>query len=228
MKYKNNDGSVFSKKQFLEQLKVDEEFNDVFGSVGIDQIQNLIDTLKNNPDSRRMRVSAWNPAELEDMVVPPCHYGFTVSTRELTIEERKELYEKKHGESIEDFDAEWETNTTYEQDLDFNRIPKRGISLIWSQRSVDTPLGLPFNIASYALLLLMLSDEMNMVPLELIGHLEDVHIYENQLEGVEEQLTRKSHELPTVTLEDGMYSVYSDIHLENYVSEDKIKFPLSN
>lgn len=151
-----------------------------------------------------------------------CHYGFQVWTRELTLEERLDIYEKKMEGKIDT------TEVKTKESLDERRIPKRGISLMFNMRSTDVPLGLPFNIASYGLLLEMIANEMNMVPLELIYNGGDVHIYENQLEGVEEQLKRKSHPLPTVELEDGIYSNSSDIHLENYVSEDTIKFPLSN
>jgi len=184
----------------------------------IDQIHNLLKSLKEAPDSRRMLVNAWNVGELDNMVLPPCHYGFQVWTRELTFEERVEYkYPDMDDESL-----------CSDEHLDSANVPKRGVSLMWNQRSVDTPLGLPFNIASYGLLLEMIANEMNMVPLELIGNLGDTHIYENQVEGVEEQLTRKGHPLPQVILEDGIYSHEGDIHLENYVSEETIKFPLSN
>jgi thymidylate synthase len=147
---------------------------------GIDQIQNLIDDLKTNPDSRRLMVSAWNVAALNQMVLPPCHYGFQVYTRELSWEERFELFKKQNNGS-HPYDNEM---------LDDYNIPTRALSLMWNQRSVDTFLGLPFNIASYGLLLEILAKEVNMVPDELIGNLGDVHLYKNHIEQAKEQIGR--------------------------------------
>jgi thymidylate synthase len=108
-------------------------------------------------------------------------------------------------------------------------IPTRAISLSWSQRSVDTVLGLPFNIASYGLLLMMLADEVNMAPDQLIGNLGDTHIYLNHIEQAEEQISREPYPLPTVHVRDGIFcSSVNDIILENYQSHPAIKAPLSN
>ena len=113
--------------------------------------------------------------------------------------------------------------------MDKHNIPTRAISLMWNQRSVDTFLGLPFNIASYGLLLMMLADEMNMVPDELIGNLGDVHLYSNHIEQAKEQISRESFPLPTVHVRDGIFcSSISDVILENYQSHPTIKAPLSN
>lgn len=196
----------------------------------IDQLENVMEALKTNPDSRRMMVSAWNVAEIDDMTLPPCHYGFQVYTRELTLEERFTywFHKKEPNRTVVD---ELENSPEEHQHNYFDKvgIPKRELSLKWDQRSVDVPLGLPFNIASYGVLLLMLADEMNMVPGELIGYLGDTHIYMNQIDGVKEQLKREPYELPTVFIRDGMYSCsLGDILLENYKSHGKIKFPLSN
>jgi thymidylate synthase len=151
----------------------------------IDQIQNLINELKTNPDSRRMMVSAWNVGELDQMVLPPCHYGFQVYTRELSIEEQVSLHEKMG----------------YTKNLDpLDYVPKRAISLMWNQRSVDTFLGLPFNIASYGLLLEIIAREVNMVPDELIGNLGDVHLYSNHIEQAKEQMYRRPYDLPQVQI----------------------------
>jgi thymidylate synthase len=150
-----------------------------FGEKGIDQIADLINDLKTNPDSRRLLVSAWAVHDLPNMVLPPCHYGFQVYTRELSWDERHELAETKY--QLDDTDEE----------LDKHNIPTRAISLMWNQRSVDTFLGLPFNIASYGLLLEMLAKEVNMVPDELIGNLGDVHLYSNHVEGAKEQIGRE-------------------------------------
>ena len=106
---------------------------------------------------------------------------------------------------------------------------KRAISLMWNQRSTDTPLGLPYNIASYGLLLQMLADEVNMIPEELIGNLGDTHIYTNQIEGVKEQLLRKPIPLPTLSIKNGIRaSQASDFELIGYNSHQAIKMPLSN
>jgi thymidylate synthase len=158
-----------------------------------DQIASLINDLKTNPDSRRLMVNAWNVGELDQMVLPPCHYGFQVYTRELTYSERNLLYVEKFGETVEDTDAKWELNTTdtFENDLNKSGIPKRAISLMWNQRSVDTFLGLPFNIASYGLLLEIIAKEVNMVPDELIGSLGDTHLYLNHIEQAKEQIGRE-------------------------------------
>ena len=166
----------------------------------IDQIANLINDLKTNPDSRRLMISAWNVGELEQMVLPPCHYGFQVYTRELSASERityKNCKKTELFDSHELYDfIKNNENVTIDLDevvhkeCDDSNIPKRAISLMWNQRSVDTFLGLPFNIASYGLLLTMIADEMNMVPDELIGNLGDTHIYLNHIEQVKEQIGR--------------------------------------
>ena len=189
----------------------------------IDQIAILINELKTNPDSRRLMVSAWNVGELDQMVLPPCHYGFQVYTRELDETERVILMDKKLGvtENLPQYYTE--------DEMIKHHIPKRAISLMWNQRSVDTFLGLPFNIASYGLLLMMIADEVGMVPDELIGNLGDTHIYLNHIEQAKEQIGREPMDLPTVHVRDGIFcSSANDVILENYQSHQSIKAPLSN
>jgi len=191
----------------------------------IDQIQNLISELKTNPDSRRLMVSAWNVGELDQMILPPCHYGFQIYTRELSVEERLDLASKKY-KVFDPFDFH---RGDHKEIDELYPVPKRAISLMWNQRSVDTFLGLPFNIASYGLLLEMLADEMDMVADELIGNLGDVHLYSNHIEQAKEQISREPMELPTVHVRDGIYcSSINDAILENYQSHPSIKAPLSN
>jgi hypothetical protein len=125
-------------------------------------------------------VSAWNVGELDQMVLPPCHYGFQVYTRELSWEEREDYGYKVNIDGI--LTEEW---------ADKLRLPTRAISLMWNQRSVDTFLGLPFNIASYGLLLEIIATAVNMVPDELIGNLGDTHLYSNHIEQAKEQIGRK-------------------------------------
>jgi thymidylate synthase len=194
----------------------------------VDQIANLINDLKTNPDSRRLMVNAWNVGELDQMVLPPCHYGFQVYTRELSISELNILYNKRRG--VGEVDTKYTIGTIVAKDPN---IPTRAISLMWSQRSVDTGLGLSFNIASYGLLLMMIAKQVNMVPDELIGSLGDVHLYLNHIEPIKDQLTREPYPLPTVKLSNRIVydiSEYTldDIILENYQSHPTIKMPLSN
>ena len=193
-----------------------------------DQIANLINDLKTNPDSRRLMVSAWNVGELDQMTLPPCHYGFQVYTRELSFEERKGLVKPI-------------PNLFTHEDCDAINLPKRAISLMWNQRSVDTFLGLPFNIASYGLLLEIIAKEVNMVPDQLIGNLGDVHIYNNHFDQVREQIIREHYELPRLIIDqfDESNHYIGDIDdvseynieqfkLEGYQSHPAIKAPLSN
>jgi thymidylate synthase len=199
-----------SQEEFINKIKTDDEFAKKWGELGpiygkqwrswekwyidenkryltftkkIDQIQNLINDLKTNPDSRRLMVNAWNVGELDQMVLPPCHYGFQVYTRELSPIEIVEQAKK---------DGLWrneipEGMTLSELQKDFKT---RAISLMWNQRSVDTFLGLPFNIASYGLLLTILAKKVNMVPDQLIGNLGDTHLYLNHIEQAKEQIGR--------------------------------------
>jgi thymidylate synthase len=211
---------LLSKEEFINKIKTDDEFAKKWGELGpiygkqwrswtndnfhkyvnsydrktnepqiehkvkqIDQIINLINNLKTNPDSRRLMVNAWNVGELDQMVLPPCHYGFQVYTRELTWEEQVQWVMKNT-------DVEWE-NLYIVEEITKETTPRRAISLMWNQRSVDTFLGLPFNIASYGLLLMMIADEVNMMPDELIGNLGDVHLYSNHIEQAKEQIGRE-------------------------------------
>jgi thymidylate synthase len=233
-----------SKETFIYKIKTDDEFAKKWGELGsiygkqwrnwktfftqkqgIDQIANLINDLKTNPDSRRLMVNAWNVGEIDQMVLPPCHYGFQVYTRELSEQERMDSYNKSNwNKDIFPSDV-----SGWNRLFDTYNIPTRAISLMWNQRSVDTFLGLPFNIASYGLLLLMIADEVNMVPDELIGNLGDTHIYLNHIEQAKEQIGREPMKLPTVQVRDGIFcSSIGDVVLENYESHPSIKAPLSN
>jgi thymidylate synthase len=180
-KHTHEDGTPFTKEEFLKKLETNNEFNEEFGNKGIDQISDLIKQLKENPDSRRLIVNAWAVDDLSEMVLPPCHYGFQVYTRELSMEERWKMANLTPNMSEFDYCNKL---------CDENNVPKRAISLMWNQRSVDTFLGLPFNIASYGLLLEIIAKEVNMVPNELVGNLGDVHLYSNHVEQAKEQIGR--------------------------------------
>jgi thymidylate synthase len=177
------------------------------------------------------------------MVLPPCHYGFQVYTRELSFDERCEIQiNRLNGmySSEKDIFIKSSIDEVKLMTMDKNNIPTRAISLMWNQRSVDTFLGLPFNIASYGLLLEIIAKEVNMIPDELIGNLGDVHLYSNHVEQAKEQIGREPFELPTLKMNpiflanlehkgfDEAINGQVNFELENYQSHPSIKAPLSN
>jgi thymidylate synthase len=279
----NVGAELYNMEEFINKIKTDDEFAKKWGELGpaygkqwrrwhtgwdvvedkskeagvsrveygIDQIANLINDLKTNPDSRRLMVNAWNVGEIDKMVLPPCHYGFQVYTRELSLRERNLYWYSKNGNTV------FPEDNIDNENLDKLNVPKRAISLMWNQRSVDTFLGLPFNIASYALLLHTIAEAVNMIPDELIGNLGDVHLYENHLDQAKEQLTREPMPLPKLNINTEWWptesgecgirpidavSVFNavndvnfcrclleeDLQLYNYQSHPAIKAPLSN
>lgn len=259
-----------TKERFIELIKTDEKFSQKYGELGpvygyqwrkwpkkvankmsakppleywteVDQIANLINDLKVNPDSRRLMVNAWNVAEVPDMILPPCHYGFQCYTHELTLEERIKWAEQNecHFNALDEFginsseSAEQASQRMHAQLSNDWHVPERGLSLMFQTRSQDVPLGTPFNIASYGLLLCLLAKQVNMVPHELIECLGDAHIYLDQIDGVREQLTREPFPLPTLKISDRNVNdiaeyTFDDLVLENYKSHAAIKIPLSN
>jgi len=259
-------------KQWRNWKHGKEQFKDEEGKFWLkfehyDQIKELIEQLIHNPDSRRLMVNAWNVGELSSMVLPPCHFSWQVYTRELNLDERAKFHPTPEmfyningvfsvGNSIEDSDLPEETRAFFHNELDKGGVPKRAISLMWNQRSVDTGLGLPFNIASYGLLLEIIAKAVNMVPDELIGNLGDVHLYSNHVEPIKEQF-REPFPLPALNINTEFWptesgecgvgpisalSVFNsfnddnfckcllenDIQLVNYQSHPTIKLPLSN
>ena len=220
----NGDEKLLSQEEFINKIRFSSDFTTKWGELGpiygaqwrnwsnvpgeenkggIDQIVNLINELKTNPDSRRLMVNAWNVSELNQMVLPPCHYGFQCYVRE-----------------------------------------GKYLSLMWNQRSVDTFLGLPFNIASYGLLLCILAEMTNMIPDELIGNLGDVHLYKNHTMQAIQQISRKPYSLPNLRINTEFWNPenilgddygsiiegleMNDFQIENYQSHPTIKAPLSN
>jgi len=155
---------------------------------GIDQLQNLVDTIKKDPNNRRMLCMAWNPLDVGKVVPPFCHYGFQVT------------------------------------------VINKKLNLMWNQRSVDVALGLPFNIASYGLLLHLLAKETGLEEGRLVGFLADTHMYVNHKTGMKEQLQRKPFSLPTLKTEK-FSSIfdweYTDSVIENYESHPRIKFDVA-
>jgi thymidylate synthase len=203
----------YTQEQFINYIKTDDDWAKVWGELGpiygkqwrnwrnqkfdvargngylleVDQMAKLIVDLKKNPDSRRLMVSAWNVGEIDDMVLPPCHYGF-----QCYVSEGK-------------------------------------LSLMWNQRSVDSFLGLPFNIASYATLLLLLCEETGLKPGELIANLGDVHLYKNHIQQAKEQIVREPYKLPTIELSNvDILNGEFDYEIKDYEYHPSIKAPLSN
>lgn len=196
-----------SEEDFVERIKTDEDFARVWGELGptygkqwrsiqdtfsptllpIDQLKNLIQEIKKNPNSRRLLVSSWAVDKIRNMILPPCHYAF-------------QCY-----------------------------VSDGKLSLMWSQRSADLFLGVPFNISSYGMLLLLLCKETGYKPGELIGNFGDIHLYKNHLEQAKEQISRKPYELPELTVlnVDVLKGEFNYV-VENYNYHPTIKAPLSN
>ena len=257
-------GDDFTKDEFIEKIKTDDNFAKRWGDLGkiygyqwrkwganednlkngIDQIQNLINDLKTNPDSRRLMVSAWNVSEIKNVILPPCHYGFQCYTRELDLKERSDIAESNYYEvSVNIKSIGIDEDEKIHKLLDDIDIPRRGISLMWNQRSCDVFLGIPFNIASYGLLLEIIANEVNMVPDELIGNFGDTHLYLNHIDQAKEQISREPMNLPKLLFSDE-YWYLNDIDvsfsekiekfkldffkIDNYQYHPVIKAPLSN
>ena len=206
---KDEQFAVIYKEQmsiFQEKILSDDDFAAKYGDLGpvygkqwrswpdaeggtIDQIKNVIHSIKNNPNSRRHIVSAWNPAEVDDMALPPCHtlFQFYVADGKLSCQ----LY----------------------------------------QRSADVFLGVPFNIASYALLTHLIAKECDLEVGEFIHTLGDAHIYKNHLDQVNEQLSREHRALPTLHLNEEKTSIFDyemeDLKIEGYDPHPSIKAPIA-
>ena len=257
MKANKNDlhesGRPYTKEEFINKIKNDDEFANKWGELGpvygqqwrswksnrkdtsmesdtymefkkIDQIANLINDLRTNPDDRGLIVSAWNVADLKSMALRPCHNFFQCYTYEMTEAERVEEWCHSLGKHISfGEDMTWEK-------LDELNFPKRKLSLKWNQRSVDVGLGWSFNCASYGTLLHLLAKEVNMIPDELIFSGGDCHIYLNHVESLKKQLTQESYPLPTLKLHNSSLDElkYEDIELVGYKSAPTIKMDLSN
>lgn len=190
----------------------------------INQIDELINQLKTNPDSRRMIVMAWNVGELDNMKLPPCHFGYQCYSQKMSYIERNKQFEKYCIENQIDY-ANMTMNDIQLMMVNIN-FPTRKLSLKWFQRSVDTFLGLPYNIASYALLTHMLAQQTNHIVYELIGDLGDTHIYRNHMEYVEQQLLRVPSNLPTLKLnhKNSIYDYeFSDVIISDYIAQPNWK-----
>ncbi|MSU75225.1 MAG: thymidylate synthase [Candidatus Magasanikbacteria bacterium] len=165
-------------------------FDTDYSGQGVDQLKQIVETIKKDPSSRRLLMLAWNPSMLNEMALPPCHYAIQIT------------------------------------------VINGRLNLLWNQRSVDTMLGLPFNIASYALLLHLLAKETGLKEGRLVGFLADVHIYSNHIEGAKEQLTRDPATYPLATIQTEPFtSIFNwqaeDTKVLNYTSHSRMAFSIA-
>lgn len=200
-----------------------------------DQISKVIQQLREDPDSRRIIVSAWNVGDLDDMALNPCHNYFQFYTTEMSLLERLDWYEVNEPEKFasaplinhEDIDDEERLHET----LDREGIPRRKLSCFYMMRSNDYLLGAPFNVASYALLTHMIAQQLNMVPDELVYSGVDVHLYSNHLEQAKLQLTREPYPLPKLVIKrkpDSIFDYkYEDFELVGYQAHQHIAAPVA-
>ena len=199
-------------------------FNAKVHTRSIDQIAQVVSTLKTNPDSRRLIVSAWNPAEVDNMALPPCHLLFQFYTEELTNDERV-LYASQH--QLEVGDA---SDVQLNARLDALNVPARRLSCQLYQRSADLFLGVPFNIASYALLTMMIAQQVDMAPGDFIWTGGDCHIYKNHFDQVQIQLARHPYPMPKMEIEKAPSIFdykYEDFKLSDYQHHEAIKAEIS-
>jgi thymidylate synthase len=176
---------------------------------GINQIENVIHKLRNRPDDRRIIVSAWNVSEIDQMALPPCHAFFQFYSFEMTNEDRVKSFTQwalKHGYDI--------TGMSTENALIHYNFPKRKLNLQLYQRSVDVCIGLPFNIASYALILEMIAQVTDHLAFEFIHTSGDAHIYLNHMDSIADFKNNESYPLPTLYLDRNIKEL-SDFRIEH-------------
>lgn len=239
---KNCDPEEMKKRGYKEVACFGNEktgFMDYVFTKRFDQIQTVIDQLRNDPDNRRIIVSAWNVGELDQMALAPCHSFFQFYTREMDFEERESWFFDNHDHTkFNDFISELNRRNLDRDAYEGERYqyiventPERILSCQLYQRSADCFLGVPFNIASYALLIHMVAQQVNMVPGEFIWTGGDVHIYSNHMEQVKEQLTRKPLPLPKLVIKRKPDSIFDykfeDFEIQNYQSHPAIKAPVA-
>jgi thymidylate synthase len=196
-----------------------------------DQITDVINQLKTNPDSRRLIVSAWNVADIPKMKLPPCHALFQFYTRELSLTERVSWWHSQGPEYVsacELYDAGTEITTEMCDDVG---IPSRALDCQLYQRSADIFLGVPFNIASYALLTHMIAQQVDMVAGEFVWTGGDCHLYFNHMEQVELQLSRDLKPLPKLVIKRKPESIFDykfeDFEIIGYDPHPAIKAPVA-
>lgn len=184
----------------------------------VDQIAKVIDQLRNNPNDRRIIVSAWNVGQIDDMALPPCHALFQFYSRELTREERIAIDGSGH------FDATHEI-------FDMRGVPRRALSCQLYQRSCDVGLGVPFNIVQYSILIHMIAQVTNHVADEFVWTGGDTHIYNNHIDALREQLTREPYQPPKLQLNPNVKEIddfkYEDFEIVDYQSHPIIKMEVS-
>jgi thymidylate synthase len=199
---------------------------------GIDQLQEVINSLTSNPNSRRHIINSWHVGDLQFMALPPCHCLFQFHTSELTLDERFKYWFDKNKPNRDVVDHYSSVSIVNQAKiLDEHNIPKHQLDLQLYQRSTDCGLGLPFNIASYSTLLLMVAQCVNMIPNEFIWDGGDTHIYMNHINAIKEHISRNPRKLPTMKLNPNVKDIFSfkieDFTLEGYDPHPAIKMDVS-